>query len=53
MKRVGGPKDHFEKDKKNLDVSRLKYSSEMGNPEDLEKSNNALADYVRKNQMKY
>ena len=33
--------------------SKLKYASEFGNPEDLDRSTEALASYVKKNKMKY
>lgn len=54
MKGVGGPKEHFERDQGKLNpTSNLKYSSEMGNPQDLDKNSSGLADYVKKNRMKY
>lgn len=47
-------KDHWEKDAGKTGVSDLKYSrSEMGNPEELKDSVNALANYVKNNRMKY
>jgi len=33
-------------------TSNLKYSSEMGNPGDLDKRSSGLADYVKKNRVK-
>jgi hypothetical protein len=48
------PKSHFEKEQGKLGhPSGLKYASEMGNPKDLDKNNEALASYVKKNKMKY
>lgn len=31
----------------------IKYATEMGNPKDLDKSTEGLANYVKKNKMKY
>lgn len=61
MKRTGGgigyaamKKGHEEKDMGKTMVSDLKYArSEMGNPEELKDSVNALSNYVKKNKMKY
>ena len=54
MKSPTMPKDHFEKDQGKLGhTSNLKYATEMGNPGDLDKANKGLADYVKKNKMKY
>lgn len=48
------PSKHFEKPQGKLGhTSNLKYSSDFGNPSDLDKNNKALADYVKKNRMKY
>lgn len=48
------PKDHHEKAQGKLGhTSNLKYASEMGNPADLDKNNEGLASYVKKNKMKY
>jgi len=47
------PKDHFERKESNLGVCKEKYASEFGNPEDLKRSNDALASYVKKNKTKY
>lgn len=54
MRSATMPKEHFEKEQGELGhPSNLKYSSEFGNPEDLDKNNKGLADYVKKNKMKY
>jgi len=46
--------DHYERKYDNLEVANAKYTQgEMDNPEHLEKSNNALANYVKKNKIKY
>ncbi len=45
---------HWEKSHDQLNVANLKYTDgEMNNPENLKKSNDALASYVKKNKMKY
>lgn len=45
---------HSEKKYSQLGVADGKYcEGEMNNPEHLEKSNNALASYAKKNKMKY
>lgn len=47
-------KEHSERDEGQLDKTcGLKYATEFGNPKDLDKNATALADYVKKNQMKY
>lgn len=33
--------------------SKLKYATEFGNPKDLDRSTEGLANYARKNKMKY
>lgn len=54
MKSATMPKDHFEKSQGKLGhTSNIKYASEMGNPADLDKANQGLANYVKKNKMKY
>ncbi len=54
MKSTTMPKEQFTKDQGKLgNTSNLKYATEMGNPSDLDKNNKALADYVKKNKMKY
>lgn len=47
------PKEHFEKKEPQLEGANLKYASEFGNPQDLERSNKDLANYVKKHRMKY
>lgn len=55
MKSATLPKEHFEKTMDQLDVCGLKYASEstMENPQDLKRSNDALAGYVKTHKMKY
>lgn len=54
MKGTPMPKDHHEKDQGKLGhTSNLKYATEFGNPKDLDKANEGLANYVKKNKMKY
>lgn len=47
------PEREMEKDSPILKTSNLKYATEFGNPEDLQKSNEDLVRYVEKNRMKY
>lgn len=53
MRSATMPKAHFERAEGQVSSCDLKYASEFGNPVDLQKSADALATYVRKNQMKY
>lgn len=54
MKSPTMPKEHFTKSEGELGHQcKLKYATEMGNPKDLDKDNKGLADYVKKNKMKY
>lgn len=46
-------KEHWEKKESPTSVANGKYASEMGNPEDLKRSVDALASYAKKNKMKY
>jgi hypothetical protein len=48
------PKDHWEKNQGDLEGCKMKYTpTEMGNPEELSKSNRDLVNYVKKHKMKY
>ena len=48
------PKQEMEKAQGKLGAtSQLKYAAEFGNPGDLDKNSKGLADYVKKNKMKY
>lgn len=55
MKGTRMPQEHSEKSMKDLEVCNEKYASRstMENPEDLERSNNAIANYTKKHKMKY
>ncbi len=54
MKLGTPPKEHFERNEGKLGhTCNIKYSSEFGNPKDLDKNNKALADYAKKNKMNY
>lgn len=44
---------HWEQKPGTTSVANGKYASEMGNPEDLKRSVDSLASYVKKNKMKY
>lgn len=46
------PKEHWEKSQPDLGGANLKYASEMGNPEDLTRSNEGLSGYVKKHKEK-
>lgn len=52
---AGMPQEGFQKDQGRLTyTSDLKYTpSEMGNPQELSKSTESLASYVKKHKMKY
>ena len=48
------PGEHWEKDEGKLNkTSDMKYAGEFSNPEDLQRSTEQLAAYVKKNKMKY
>ena len=54
MKGAEMPQERFEKKVRGTaPVCGLKYSGEMNNPEELDKMEEGLASYVKKNQMKY
>jgi len=51
---AGMPREKWEKNDGQLGKScDLKYAGEFSNPEDLKKSTDALAAYVKKNRTKY
>lgn len=47
------PKEHKEQDMSNLSCANVKYAGEFSNPEDLKKSVDGLASYVKSHKMKY
>ena len=53
MRSATMPKEHWEKDQSQVASCDEKYASEFGNPQDLQRSGDALASYVKKNKMKY
>ncbi len=54
MRSAKMPGEHREQAQGKLGhTSNLKYSGEMSAPKDYDKANKGLADYVKKNQMKY
>lgn len=54
MRSATMPKEKFERNEGQLNpCCGLKYATEFGNPEALDKSTKGLADYVKKNKMKY
>ena len=54
MRSAKMPSDHHETSQGELGhTCKEKYATEFGNPEDLDKANEGLASYVRKNRMKY
>lgn len=55
MKSAILPKEHFERDVNDVACCDLKYASQstMENPEDLKKSADGLANFVKSHKMKY
>ncbi len=48
------PKDHWEKDEGEMGhESKMKYSSEFGNPQSLDRMTEGLANYTKKHKEKY
>lgn len=46
-------KDHWEKDLNQVDCAGGRYASEMNTAEEYKRQADALAEYARKNRMKY
>jgi hypothetical protein len=54
MRKAKMPGKEFEREQGELGhTCKEKYATEFGNPKDLDKANEGLASYVRKNRMKY
>ena len=55
MKSARMPQDHFEKAVNDISCCNAKYASEstMENPEDLKRSADGLANFVKSHRMKY
>lgn len=54
MRKARMPAKEFEHDQGKLGhTCNIKYASEFGNPKDLDRANEGLASYVKKNEMKY
>ena len=54
MRSAKTPKNHFEREQGELGKSSDgKYATEFGNPEDLTRSTNALADYAKRHRCKH
>jgi len=54
MRSAKMPAHQFERNEGKLGhTSNEKYATEFGNPQDLDRANEALASYVKKNKMKY
>ena len=54
MRSATMPKDHHETKQGELGHEcKIKYATEFGNPKDLDRSTEGLANYVKKNKMKY
>lgn len=53
MRSATMPKEKFERNEGKLGhTSNLKYASEFGNPQELDKNNKGLADYVKSHKAK-
>jgi hypothetical protein len=53
MRKARMPAKEFEREQGELGhVCKEKYATEFGNPKDLDRANEGLASYVRKNKMK-
>ena len=54
MRSAKMPQEKFERSEGKLGhTSNLKYATEFGNPSDLDKANEGLANYAKKHKMKY
>lgn len=53
MRKAKMPSDHHEKKQNTNPVCGEKYSTEFGNPQSLDKMNEGLVGFVKKNKMKY
>ena len=54
MRNAKMPGEKFERNEGQLNpVCGEKYATEFGNPKDLDRNSKGLADYVKKNRMKY
>lgn len=54
MRNAKMPKEQFERNEGQLNPTcKEKYSTEFGNPKDLDRNSEGLASYVKKNKMKY
>ena len=54
MRNAKMPKEHFEKNEGKLGhTCNEKYATEFGNPKDLDRANEGLVNFVKKNKMKY
>ncbi len=53
MRSATMPKEKFEHKLQENDCCREKYATEFGNPEELLRANNSLAQYARSHKMKY
>lgn len=51
MKSATMPKDHWEKDMRNLESGEAKYASEMGAAKEYDARNTGIIDYIKKHKM--